>query len=166
VTAGEAERRLALLEERLQVDDLYARYAEIINDGRLDEWPDLFVEDCQYRVIPRENHERGLPLAIIRAESRGMLHDRITAIRNAMFYAPHYWRHLITGIRVTEANPAALKARANYCIIRTLEDRPSEVFQTGRYEDVIVRHDGRLLFKEKLCIYDSLLVPNSLVYPV
>jgi 3-phenylpropionate/cinnamic acid dioxygenase small subunit len=166
VASEDSLRRLSLLEERLLIDDLYARYAEVINDDRLEEWPDLFVEDCQYRLIPRENHERGLPLAIIRAESRGMLHDRVAAIRNAMFYAPHYWRHFISGVRIVDSTPAALRARANYCIVRTLENRPSELFQAGRYEDVIVRHDGGLLFKEKLCIYDSVLIPNSLVYPV
>ena len=32
--------------------------------------------------------------------------------------------------------------------------------------DRIVRQEGRLLFAEKLCVYDSVVIPNSLIYPV
>ncbi|HUA53338.1 MAG TPA: aromatic-ring-hydroxylating dioxygenase subunit beta [Candidatus Sulfotelmatobacter sp.] len=158
--------RAPSLEERFEVIDLYARYAETINDGRLDEWPAFFTEDCRYRVQARENAERDLPLATIRAESRFMLEDRVAAIRNAMLYVPHYWLHMISAVRITAASDAAIEVRANYCIIRTMQDRLSELFQVGRYQDRLVRQGGRLLFQEKLCVYDSLLIPNSLVYPV
>jgi len=30
----------------------------------------------------------------------------------------------------------------------------------------LVREDGRLKFKEKLCIFDSVLIPASLIYPI
>jgi hypothetical protein len=40
------------------------------------------------------------------------------------------------------------------------------VFNTGQYRDKLVVEDGRLKFREKLCIFDSLLVPNSLIYPL
>jgi len=73
---------------------------------------------------------------------------------------------MLSGVRITAASDVAIEARANYCIIRTMQDRLSELFQVGRYQDRLVRQGGRLLFQEKLCVYDSLLIPNSLVYPV
>jgi salicylate 5-hydroxylase small subunit len=154
------------LEERFEVIDLYTAYAEAINDGQLEAWPSFFTDDCRYRVQARENAERGLPLAAFRAESRGMLEDRVAAIRNAMLYVPHYWLHMISGVRIIGVGSDAIDVRANYCIIRTIQDRLSELFQVGRYQDRVVRQGGRLLFQEKLCIYDSLLIPNSLIYPV
>jgi 3-phenylpropionate/cinnamic acid dioxygenase small subunit len=158
--------RVLSLEERFEVNDLYTTYAETLNDGRLEEWPGFFTEDCRYQILSRENAERNLPLAIIRAESRGMLEDRVAAIRNAMLFVPHYWLHLISGVRITGVTGDVIEVRANYCIVRTLQDRLSELFQVGRYRDRLVRQGGRLLFLEKTCIYDSLMIPNSLVYPV
>ncbi|WP_312963886.1 nuclear transport factor 2 family protein [Stutzerimonas nitrititolerans] len=48
---GKTSRR----ELQHDVQELIARHAELIDDDRLEEWPDLFVEDCVYKVIPREN---------------------------------------------------------------------------------------------------------------
>ncbi len=95
-----------------------------------------------------------------------MLEDRVVSIRKAMLYVPHYWLHLISGVRVTGVTEDAIEVRANYCIIRTMQDRLSELFQVGRYQDRLVRRGGQLLFAKKACIYDSVLIPNSLVYPV
>ncbi len=40
------------------------------------------------------------------------------------------------------------------------------VRKTDRYGDRIVREDGRLKFKKRSCVFDSVTVPTSLVYPV
>jgi len=45
-------------------------------------------------------------------------------------------------------------------------DRPSELFLCGRYHDRIVEDGGSLRFAERICVYDSTIVPISLVYPV
>ena len=36
----------------------------------------------------------------------------------------------------------------------------------GRYLDRIVVEDGRLKFAEKLCVFDTSVVPTSLIYPI
>ena len=42
----------------------------------------------------------------------------------------------------------------------------TEIVMAGRYVDEIVRQDGRLLFQRRDCVYDSALIPTSLVAPV
>jgi salicylate 5-hydroxylase small subunit len=154
-------------ELRFEVEDLYADYVACLDEGRFDEWPDFFAEDCLYKVIPRENWERDLPLATIRAESRGMLRDRVAGIQRTMMYAPRTCRHIVSSIRVTDVPEGGpVRVEANYLVIQTLLEEPSEVFQAGRYLDTLVRSDGRLLFREKLCVFDSVLVNNSLIYPI
>lgn len=148
---------------RFEIADLYADYAHALDDRRYDDWVDLFADDCRYVVQPRENHEAGLPLAIIRLESKGMLRDRVYGITQTLYHAPYYQRHLVTGIRAT-ADP--LRATANYLVVRTMVDQPSELFNAGRYDDALVHEGGRLRFASKHCIFDSELVPNSMVYPV
>jgi len=45
-------------------------------------------------------------------------------------------------------------------------DQPSELFLCGRYHDRIVEEDGSLRFAARICVYDTTIVPTSLVYPV
>jgi 3-phenylpropionate/cinnamic acid dioxygenase small subunit len=56
-------------ELRAEIQDLYDAYAEALDDGELERWPALFTEKCLYEVVPRENFDRGLPLAVILCES-------------------------------------------------------------------------------------------------
>ena len=47
---------------------LMAGYVHLIDDDRLEEWPDLFTDDGIYRVTTRENIELGLPASLIFCE--------------------------------------------------------------------------------------------------
>lgn len=51
-------------------------------------------------------------------------------------------------------------------VIRTRRNAPSEVFNVGRYLDTLVRTEGQLKFSHKLCIFDSELIPGSIIYPI
>ena len=62
---------------RLGVHELIAAYAECIDEDRLEEWPDLFVEQCRYLITSRANHEAGMRQGVMYAASRGMLLDRV-----------------------------------------------------------------------------------------
>ncbi|MDD9906535.1 MAG: aromatic-ring-hydroxylating dioxygenase subunit beta [Rhodospirillaceae bacterium] len=157
---------MASIELRLEIEDLYTAYAATLDDDNLDAWPDLFTEDCLYQVIPRDNFDRDLPLALIRCESRAMLRDRVTAVRETTMFEPRYVRHLISNIRVSPEADGVIEAQANYAVFETMTDAYTRVFNVGRYLDKLVREDGRLLFSEKRCVYDSVLVPNSIIYPI
>ena len=163
-----AERYLALSagELRLALEDLYADYAACLDEERFEEWPEFFTDPCVYKIVPRENFERGLPLATWLCESKGYLVDRVTAIRKTAVYAPRYVRRMVSGIRVLGWTDAVLEVRASYLALETLQDELTRVFNTGQYRDKLVVEDDKLKFREKVCIFDSLLVPNSLIYPL
>jgi len=152
---------------QLELEALYAQYAESIDDGPLEEWPEFFVEQCLYLIIPRENVELGLPLAIMRCESRDMLRDRVTAIRETMLYEPRNLRHHVTNLRVRHRDGSTLEATANFSVIEVLPEALPRILMCGRYRDRLrLEDDGRWRFVERQCIYDSNLVPNSVIYPV
>ena len=50
--------------------------------------------------------------------------------------------------------------------LETLQDELTRVFNTGQYHDKLVVEDGKLKFREKVCVFDSTLIPNSLIYPL
>jgi anthranilate 1,2-dioxygenase small subunit len=151
---------------RLELDELNAEYAACLDDDELDRWPGFFADPCLYRIVPRENHDRGLPLAVMHCESVAMLEDRVAALRRSSVYAPRSLRHLISGLRITQVAGEVIHAHASYAILQTLSDAETTIFNTGRYLDQLVRIDGALRFRQRLCIYDSLLVPGSLVFPI
>jgi 3-phenylpropionate/cinnamic acid dioxygenase small subunit len=152
---------------REEVEELYAEYAECLDGDELERWPALFTEDCLYRIVPRENHELGLPLAIVLCESRAMLCDRVDAIRKTAFFRPRRMRHLWSGIRLqTAPGDSEIRAQASFAVLETLAGQETRVFLAGRYLDRIVRDAGGLRFRERVCVFDSDVVPGSLVYPV
>lgn len=149
-----------------ELEDLYARYAEYLDDGPLESWPECFTESCLYLIIPRENVERGLPLAVMRCESRDMLKDRVTAIRETMLYEPRYLRHHVTNLRVLSHIASEVQAVANFTVVEVLPEELPRILLTGRYRDRLQREDGAWRFTERHCVYDSTLVPNSIIYPI
>ena len=151
---------------RAEIADLYAEYGDVLDAGEYERWPALFTQRCLYLVIPRENHDRGLPLATVRAESRAMLEDRVHAIRNTQMFVPRWIRHVIGAPRILGSAEGVITARASYALFETQPDELTRVLNVGRYEDEIVRDDGRLRFRRRLCVFDSVLVPTSLVLPV
>jgi salicylate 5-hydroxylase small subunit len=153
-------------EIRLDLIDLYAAYAACLDDGRFDDWPAFFTEDCRYRVVPRENYDKGYPLGTMDLQSRGALMDRVYAVQSTLFHAPYYQRHIIGPARITGRDGEAVLTQANYLVIRTKRDQPSEVFNTGRYVDRVVATPDGLRFAEKVCIFDSETIPNSIIYPI
>ena len=147
------------------VEALYADYGEIIDEGRLDAWPDLFVEPCLYRIVSKENHDKGLPLSLMRCESIGMLRDRAFACQKLNVYGPRVWRHCITQVRI-QPEGEHIKSRANFAVFETLHDRPTQILTSGRFLDSLVRTPDGLRFREKICVYDSSLIPGSVVFPL
>ena len=81
-------------------------------------------------------------------------------------YAPRYLRHIVSCIRVGGWEGGVLDVRANYLVMETLMDDVSRIFNVGEYIDKLVVEDGGLKFKEKFCVFDSIVVPNSLIYPI
>ena len=151
---------------RFAIHDLYADYVRCVDDTRYEEWPDFFTDDCLYRIVSRENYDAGLPMSSLALESKAMLKDRVYGVTRTIFHAPYLQRHIVGLPRITGESSAGISVEANYLVIRTKLDAFSEVFNAGRYIDTVVSEDGRLKFRKRICVFDSELVPNSLVYPI
>jgi 3-phenylpropionate/cinnamic acid dioxygenase small subunit len=151
---------------RLELEDLYAEYVAALDEERFEDWVELFTDDCLYRIVPRENAERGLPVAVMHCEDKGYLRDRVVAIRKTGVYAPRYIRRMVSNIRLLGWQDDLLRVRARYAAFETLQDELTRVFSVGEHRDRVAVIDGHLRFREKLVIFDSELIPNSLIYPL
>lgn len=147
-------------------EDLMGEYAERIDDGRLEDWLDLFTEDASYRVLSRENVERGLPAAIVLCTNKDMIRDRVASLRTATKYNPHYDRHVVGPLRVKPLSSDEWELSASYAVFQTTLEGRSQLFSVGRYVDKARMQDGRLLFCEKKVIVDSFAIAGLLATPL
>jgi salicylate 5-hydroxylase small subunit len=150
----------------LSLQQLYADYAIAVDSGDWNLWPDFFTEKCVYKLQSRENFERGFPLATLLFTSKGMLKDRVYGITETLYHDPYYQRHVVGAPVVRKLEDGKIHCEANYAVFRTKYDKESTVFNVGRYVDTIVSTPEGLKFVERLCIYDSEMIPNSIIYPI
>jgi salicylate 5-hydroxylase small subunit len=149
-----------------QLQALYTDYALAIDAGHWEAWPEFFIDECEYKLQPRENHERGFPLSTLSFESKGMLMDRAYAIRETLFHDPYYQRHVVGTPVVRDLRDGVIHSQANYAVFRTKYNKDSTVFNVGRYIDEVVLTEQGLKFAKRWCIYDSEMIPNSIIYPI
>jgi len=136
--------------------ELNAAYARVIDTEQFEAWPELFHDPCLYKVTTADNVARGLPSGIIYAESRGMLHDRISSLRKVNIYERQRYRHIV-GLPVVlgEADGAAT-VETPFLIVRIMRDGTTDLFATGCYRDKVSPDaSGALRFAERIAICDG-----------
>lgn len=153
-------------ERYFQLTQLYTAYGRAVDEGRWQDWAELFTDECTYRIQPRENFERGFPLATLSFESKGMLLDRAYAIEETLFHDPYYQRHVIGAPTVHQVDGERISSEASYAVFRTKHNELSTVFNVGRYIDEIVITPAGLKFASRLAVFDSEMIPNSIIYPI
>jgi salicylate 5-hydroxylase small subunit len=147
--------------------ELTQLYASTVDAGDWDAWPEFFTETGIYKLQPRENHERGFPLATLAFDSKGMLKDRVYGIKETLFHDPYYQRHVVSTPIVHRIDAdGRIHCEANYAVFRTRLSKESTVFNVGRTIDEVVPTPQGLKFASRLVIYDSEMIPNSLIYPI
>ncbi len=153
---------------QLAVQNLLARYVEAIDEDHLESWPAFFSDPCCYRVVSADNHERGLPIALIHADSRGMLEDRVAALRKASVYEDQRYRHVLGLSLVKRIDARTVSAATNFLVVRVLRSGESSLFASGRYLDRIrcETDGGEPSFEEKLVVLDSRRIDTLLAIPI
>jgi len=148
------------------VSQLNAEYARAIDDDRLEDWPGFFVERCVYKITSADNHRKGLPVGVIYADSRGMLHDRVAALREANIYERQSYRHLVGLPAIRGEDDAAVRAETPFLVVRIMRDGRMDLFATGRYLDTLVEDAGALRFRERIVVCDSSRIDTLLAIPL
>jgi anthranilate 1,2-dioxygenase small subunit len=152
--------------DRHRLHDLFAEYGARLDAGRYEDWIGLFAEECRYQVLPRENADAGLPVALIFCDSRAMLEDRIRALQEANKYNIHSDRHLIGLPRIVDADAAGVDVEAPFAVFQTDQEGGTTLFATGLYRDRLVSEGGRLRIRDKLVLLDTYAVPSLLATPL
>ena len=109
-------------------------------------------------------------LGTIFAEGRGGLLDRIASVTQTSVYHQRALTHMISNTRVLGDKDGVMEITANYAVLETLPNQYTKILNSGRYLGKLVRpgksEGEELKIKELICVFDSALVPASIIYPV
>ena len=156
-------RALAL---RHEIEEFNADYCATLDANDIESWPGYFTEDALYRVTSRENAELGLPVGLVYAEGRNMMHDRAVAIARTQMFAPRYMLHVLGSTRVSSEDDGGIRSQTAFLLMQTLVEGPTTLHLAGTFHDRFVRVDGALKLAERQVVHDTNILANDLVYPV
>jgi anthranilate 1,2-dioxygenase small subunit len=143
-----------------------AEYARCIDDDRLEQWPDHFYGNCVYKITTAANYREGLEGAIIFANSRGMLKDRVSALREANIYERQTYRHILGQPSILSENAEEVRSETSFLVARILQDGDTDIFATGRYLDFYKIEGGEVRLNERVVVCDSSRIDTLMALPL
>ncbi len=151
---------------RTQIEDMFSDYVHCIDDDRIEEWPDYFIADAFYQIISQESYEAGHSIGVMHCDGKGMMQDRVKAMRQANIYEPHRYTHVIERPRLRRKPSGEMSARTNFIVTRTMQNGDMETFAAGKYLDMIDVSGETPKFQQRLVILDSRRIDILLVFPL
>ena len=150
---------------RDRIAALNADYARAIDDDRLEDWPAFFEDPCLYKITSADNHAQGMPAGLVYADSRGMLADRVSALREANIYERQRYRHIVGLPCVLGEEGGVARVETPFLVMRIMRDGTMDAFACGRYLDK-VRAGGTMKFVERIVVCDSARVDTLIAIPL
>lgn len=156
----------AALMQQLRAQNVMARYADLIDQDRLEEWLTLFTEDCDYRIVTRENESQGLIAPVMWCDNHAMLTDRIASYRNVNEYNLHYDRHVLGPLMMREPADDTLRYACSYVLLQTDLEGVTSVFSAGSMQMEFVLDNDALKIRTMRVVPDTAQVLTLLATPI
>jgi anthranilate 1,2-dioxygenase small subunit len=145
---------------------LQAAYIRCIDSNELEAWPEFFLDRCLYKVTTAENHKNGFEAGLIYADSKGMLIDRVAALREANVYEKQSYRHILGLPSLLKSHDQEAESETPFMVARIMHDGQTDLFATGLYLDTF-RADGKgLKFAKRIVVCDSSRVDTLVALPL
>jgi 3-phenylpropionate/cinnamic acid dioxygenase small subunit len=68
-------------------------------------------------------------------------------------------------LRILSDTVDGARTRHNLLMVQTLIDKQTDIVLAGACHDIIVRDGERFRLRERVVVFDSEMVPNSLIFP-
>lgn len=145
---------------------LQMQYVHAIDNDEVERWPQFFTETCIYQIISRGEYDQGRLIGVWFCDNRGMLEDRVSALREVNVYEPHVYRHILGPTEILSFSDGAWFTQTSYIVVRTMADGAMSVFSAGRYVDEIVFEGEVARFRKRRVVTDSGCYDTLVVIPL
>jgi 3-phenylpropionate/cinnamic acid dioxygenase small subunit len=68
-------------------------------------------------------------------------------------------------LRIVAREGDAVRTRHNLLVVQTLIDKQTDIVLSAVCQDRVVPDGDRLRLRERIVVFDSEMIPNSLIYP-
>ena len=108
----------------------------------------------------------GLEAGIIFANSRDMLRDRVSALREANIYERQSYRHILGQPCILSDDGAEVRSETSFLVMRTVQDGDSVIYATGRYLDIYAISGDIAKLNQRIVVCDSSRINTLLAIPL
>ena len=147
-----------MTELRAEIEDLFFREAELLDQWRLDEWLMLLTDDAGYYVPSNDRPEASHRDTLFTiADNNARLKERVRRILDPSCHAEHphsRTRRLIGNVRVAAQSGDTVEATANFIVHRFRRGDDTRIF-VGQYRYRLRRVAGALKISERRVILDA-----------
>jgi 3-phenylpropionate/cinnamic acid dioxygenase small subunit len=158
--ASNSTKRLSLL---TSVSEFLFLEAELIDDGRFDEWLELLADDLEYQVPVRLTRERATRQDVSTEmfhldETKATLRTRIARLKTEFAWAedpPSRTRHFVSNVRVRPAGEDEIEVRSNVLIYRNRGSDPTHDLLSGERHDLLRRSGDGWLLARRCVVLDQ-----------
>src|SRR5262249_16555080 len=127
-------------DDRLAIHDLLARSCPVIDFGLWDDFPSLFTTGCVVDFGELMGGHEG--------------HEGVRRLGGMIGGTGLFMRHLVTNVMIEKA--AADRAETFCYILALTGSGPASLMPTtGRYEDEVVKRDGRWLIRRRRAVIET-----------
>jgi len=145
---------------------LNAAYVRCIDHDAMEIWPAFFLDKCLYVVTSAENHKAGFAGGVIYADTRGMLIDRVTALRKANIYEKQSYRHIVGLPTILRNGGDTAECETPFLVVRIMHDGATSVFASGVYLDTCRAVGDELKFEKRIAVCDSSRIDTLMALPL
>lgn len=143
-----------------------ADYARTIDNDELEKWPDFFTDDCLYKITTAANYAKGYEVGVVFANSRGMVLDRVSALREANIYEKQSYRHILGMPVIMSDDAKGVRTETSFLVVRIMQDGESDLYASGRYFDLYRREGEGVKLAERIVVCDLQRFDTLLALPL
>ncbi|MGD0394273.1 MAG: nuclear transport factor 2 family protein [Acidimicrobiales bacterium] len=118
-------------EDEDQIRRTLSEYSQRCDDGRFEEWADLFTEDARFVLSGQVTEGR----------------DSIRTLMEAMMPPERRGQH-VTSNSLVDVDGDSARVSTDYLFVRPTPEGPT-IVAAGRYDDVLARQGHRWRFRER-----------------
>lgn len=121
-------------------------------------WLEMFIEDCMYEIVLKENVDFGLLVGIVYCMNQWMLCDCVVLLWYVNIYEEYMYWYMMLGLMIVVECDGEIDIESNYVVVQMCSNGELNVYQVGKYYDMVVCMFDGLCYKIKCVIYDMLCV--------
>lgn len=153
-----------------EVEGFLFREAQLLDEGRFDEWLTLLADDVRYWVPTRQTTSTpemsvsgDLDLPLI-DDDKAFLKARIQRLHSGLAHAetpPSRTRRFLTNIDIQKETDNECEIACNLLVYQTRLERTEAVY-VGRREDRLRKGNGSWLVARRKIVLDQTLLPRTI----